>query len=524
MNKIKHFMLPEHTNRLYENEAISSISLTRDVADKINELVDAYNKLSEKDIIWKQEQEGRIRKGVVFMKDNLINSLHDLFELYLSNNDISKLVTNTMLNNDAKMLATLGTIVNVKNFGAVGDGVRDDTYEIKSAIQHAKEVGNCIVYFPRGVYRYTDLGNLAIDGLSIVGESGYKSTVLKCVNTEENHTALKFDAFENSTEQTPFCYGLRVSNIHVEGNEKTNVCVLIQGCAHSRFESIYAGECKSVVYDIRGVMTSAFYGVRTFTNNYKKIVTIPNHGCLIREGYRGGVDCGASTNNTFINCYFENCNVGLRVSRADQNTFTGCAMEYNEQNGIMLENNARMTLINACGIENNKVYDYSDSGRLTKMMNSYVQYEARMEGANCTIENCLIDAITISGLNNEVKNVRLKYHDYSDDEIGFVDNGIGTIATNIFNIKQAKNIFPKKKRKALTVSGSPFTYTNDTNHIVEVYVQAGTIGDAQLIQEGDKGVLLSPAVPAKYVVRPNDQLRFTYTATPEVSMIETYER
>lgn len=78
MEQIKHFMLPEHTNKLYTEEAISSVSLTREIADKINELIDCYNSLSETDLTWKHEQEGRIRKGVIYMKDNLLNSLNDL--------------------------------------------------------------------------------------------------------------------------------------------------------------------------------------------------------------------------------------------------------------------------------------------------------------------------------------------------------------------------------------------------------------------------------------------------------------
>ena len=76
-------MLPEHTNTLYEKEAISSISLTKEVAAKINELVDAYNAFSAIDLEWKQTQEGTIRKGVVYMKDHLINALNDLMNLLL---------------------------------------------------------------------------------------------------------------------------------------------------------------------------------------------------------------------------------------------------------------------------------------------------------------------------------------------------------------------------------------------------------------------------------------------------------
>ena len=83
MEQIKHYVLPDHTNKLYKEEAISSIGLTRTIAGKINELIDAYNELSRIDLEWKQTQEGTIRKGVLFMKDNLINSLNDLMDYLL---------------------------------------------------------------------------------------------------------------------------------------------------------------------------------------------------------------------------------------------------------------------------------------------------------------------------------------------------------------------------------------------------------------------------------------------------------
>lgn len=85
MQEIKEFMLPEHTNSLYTNEAISSIALTKEVAEKINELVKAYNELSRVDLNYKQEQEGKIRKAILYMKDNLINSLQDLMDMLLEN-------------------------------------------------------------------------------------------------------------------------------------------------------------------------------------------------------------------------------------------------------------------------------------------------------------------------------------------------------------------------------------------------------------------------------------------------------
>lgn len=78
MKKLEHYTLPENTNSLYEKEAISSIGLTRDVADKINEIVDLVDELSKTDLEWKQEQEGTIRKAIIYIKDNLANTLYDL--------------------------------------------------------------------------------------------------------------------------------------------------------------------------------------------------------------------------------------------------------------------------------------------------------------------------------------------------------------------------------------------------------------------------------------------------------------
>lgn len=132
MKKISHFMLKEHTNKLYKREAISSISLTKDVADKINELVDAYNNLYEGWTAKEQEQDGRINKGVVFMKDNLINSLHDLMKLLYDQGYLHSIIQDAYA-------PLLKTIVIPEMFGAVGDGLTDDTTAFKLAFDFCKK-------------------------------------------------------------------------------------------------------------------------------------------------------------------------------------------------------------------------------------------------------------------------------------------------------------------------------------------------------------------------------------------------
>lgn len=176
MKEIKHFMLPEHTNNLYKEEAISSISLTREVADKINEIVDELNESSKIDLEWKQEQEGIIRKGVLYMKDNLLNTLHDLLELYAGSEDIKNMIGDIVINGYSALIQKTKGIVSPQMFEAVGDGITDDTIPFQAAIDYAVE-NNCSVYVPEGEYRI--LYDLNLKNVKHIYGNG-PGSVLKC--------------------------------------------------------------------------------------------------------------------------------------------------------------------------------------------------------------------------------------------------------------------------------------------------------------------------------------------------------
>ena len=53
----------------------------------------------------------------------------------------------------AKFISPSGsTPIDVSNFGAVGDGLTDDTQAIQNAINSASAAGGGVVYFPGGTY------------------------------------------------------------------------------------------------------------------------------------------------------------------------------------------------------------------------------------------------------------------------------------------------------------------------------------------------------------------------------------
>lgn len=67
------------------------------------------------------------------------------------------------------------THVSVKDFGAVGDGVSDDTYAMQRAIDSVADNGGGVVTVPVGVYLVTGL--LLGDGVSLEGESRVGSVI-----------------------------------------------------------------------------------------------------------------------------------------------------------------------------------------------------------------------------------------------------------------------------------------------------------------------------------------------------------
>jgi hypothetical protein len=99
--------------------------------------------------------------------------------------------------------AKFGEYVSVKDFGAVGDGVADDTAAIQAAINAMFTAGGGTLYFPAGNYRHT-VQLVFKNNISYIGAS-YKSTQL-------TYTGIS----DQVVIQNPV-NGSTVANIHIEG-------------------------------------------------------------------------------------------------------------------------------------------------------------------------------------------------------------------------------------------------------------------------------------------------------------------
>lgn len=140
-----------------------------------------------------------------------------------------------VLHQAAKITANFA--LNVKNFGAIGDGVADDSQAFKDALQQAKTNNGGIVYIPNGQYKITQ-ALVVPTGVELRGSLGkfvmrLHPTIVACqllcyagANTANSNTDPAFitleqgagvrgfnirypDQLENTTEFIPYPYCIR---------------------------------------------------------------------------------------------------------------------------------------------------------------------------------------------------------------------------------------------------------------------------------------------------------------------------
>jgi hypothetical protein len=122
-------------------------------------------------------------------------------ELIIQQGGITKRATGAEL---AKGLNTINGTVNVKDFGAVGDGVADDTAAIQAAVTASPASGGT-VFFPAGTYKFS--GVTVTKGISIIGD-GYQDAAVRFVNTSATNP---FFSFSNAS-------GIKVANFEASSS------------------------------------------------------------------------------------------------------------------------------------------------------------------------------------------------------------------------------------------------------------------------------------------------------------------
>jgi len=238
---------------------------------------------------------------------------------------------------DGEMMAK-AMFVNVTEYGALGDGVTDDTSAIEEAIQHAIDLGGAIVYFPSGTYlcqiNMTGLNNIILRGtgagsiLSLASLSSPALTIQNSTDVAIEH--LKFDGRNSDGATATTTYFKTITNIIIQhcifddcttravnfpattgGTINTNV--IVSQCIFSSMslDAIYVGESSGTYIINNDINDAPDVAIDTGESKYNTLVV----GNIIRS-CNGGIysmgtgDTTIVSNNELLEC----SGTGIRIS------------------------------------------------------------------------------------------------------------------------------------------------------------------------------------------------------------------
>ena len=200
---------------------------------------------------------------------------------------------------DRTLTSRLRDFVSVKDFGAVGDGVTDDTAAIQAAITDA---AGGTVYFPNGTYVVGALNSFAAAGMTYVGESQFQ-TIIKPTS---GFTGSIFSFFNKAAGTSAYH---RLSNFRFNLNGESCTAIDLGSCNNTMIENCYFVGGTNLA---TAVGTGVFFDAPLRSGAYNNLVTHCNFTYL-----NIGINWGAGANlQQVIASEFIGCNYGARPYQA----------------------------------------------------------------------------------------------------------------------------------------------------------------------------------------------------------------
>lgn len=297
---------------------ISDNSTVTDLAQEVNNKIDDFTKL--------------LLENMPQVMRSELNDLHAQTEANLS--DIEALQDSMAKIAEAQANSLP---LNVKWFGAKGDGVTDDTLSIQRAIDTGFSV-----FIPPGKYNVKELKGFSsgqiIQGISKAESWGGKSTqnitLLNGIGSADNYV-IKNNVWEDGILPT----AITVKNLSIEGSEKTNGILVGNS---STIEGVKIQNCINGLSKIKvsNVMNCQINGCTNGVMNATDS-KITNNFIYYNEV---GINFDYSNDNSIVNNKIEWNGIGISLTKAVYNLISNNIIDRNTTYGIYTSNATNTTI------------------------------------------------------------------------------------------------------------------------------------------------------------------------------------
>lgn len=228
------------------------------------------------------------------------------------------------------MIKKPNSVINLKDYGAIGDGITDDTLAINNALEKAK---NGILVIPKGTYLFS--GTLHVKENTIIIGSGRES-LLKLA---DNYSLDAYTWRTNLTSQYHYRYPMVIVD------ENTSNCILenfsIEGQTSGFVDENEDGLCvKGRNHIIKNLVISKI-------NYYPDQFT--NRNC-ITPGY--GINVINANTITIENCNTFECGYeGIGTESSKNVVVSGCLVGDTNQTGIQIHLESKHIRVTNCSVQ-----------------------------------------------------------------------------------------------------------------------------------------------------------------------------
>lgn len=258
----------------------------------------------------------------------------------------------------------LAGYITPQDFGAVGNGVADDTAAVQAAVTFLQNAGGGTLFYPEGTYLCTPTASPAVsvsaNGIRMVGSSEGASTIKK----NGNGVLFSFTGTTSPSSGATHVRNCSIENLSFNGNSLTGSIIQLYYADNFYARDVNISSNSDVVVDCVEFWDSRFFNTAIVNcGGGVNSATAPNVWIRNSSAASGvGASTGNSNNIHFIGCRFEGSLTGaIWIAQGTSNSsnpnnikVVSCKFEADAIQGgplVQADNTTKAVVIDDCNFQ-----------------------------------------------------------------------------------------------------------------------------------------------------------------------------